>query len=123
MSPARGFARIDDTKLAGSQPTYGIPVSSPRSNKYGSSGSSRRRFFGLSEAAEAETEAAASILADRMAADGGSRGGQAGHATAGYWSTTSIGDDGRAREVINAHRMVVALRSEPMRAMLRSGEL
>lgn len=128
------FPKIDHSKLGransfSTSPRAATPGAfSPRCGKAG--GGSRRRFFGLSEAAEAEAEAAAaSSVDDRRCSVGGAGRDEDAHGERerrptplpGRLSVSSC-EDGRGGEVIDAHRMVVSLRSEPMRAMLRSGE-
>lgn len=94
-------------------------MSSPRGSKSGS----RRRFFGLSEAAEAEAEAAVTMAEERGNCEGQEQGkAERRRCSAKSGLSIASGGDERGREVIDAHRMVVSLRSEPMRAMLRSGE-
>lgn len=128
------FPRIDHSKLGrtnsfSASPRAATPGAfSPRCGKVGAGG--RRRFFGLSEAAEAEAEAAAaSSVADKRCSVKGADRNEESHGEVDRRATSSPGrssvsscEDGRGGEVIDAHRMVVSLRSESMRAMLRSGE-
>lgn len=88
---------------------------SPLGSGHRSAGGGKRRFFGLSETAEAEAEAAA-VKAEL---DGGRRrdGVVADKAVA---PPAVVGGGGR--DSIDAHRALLSLRSDPMRAMLRSGE-
>lgn len=107
LSPAAGWTLH--------QPCGAAPSSlSPLGSGHGSSASGKRRFFGLSESAEAEAEAAANSTASSTAAEsaGGGRG----------LRRREVEVEGLGKEGIDAHRMVVSLRSDPMRAMLRSGE-
>ncbi|CAM9780979.1 unnamed protein product [Discosporangium mesarthrocarpum] len=75
------------------------------------SGRRQQRFFGLSEAAEAEVAA------------GGLGGSEGGRGDDPLPSSASRAGGGGASggDVFPAHRMVLSLRSEPMRAMLHSG--
>lgn len=96
---------------------------SPLGSGHGSKGG-KRRFFGLSETAEAEAKAAAESakLGDRgVGCDGRGKVGVEAetHALSGGEKYEVLG---KGKEFIHAHRMVVSLRSDPMRAMLRSGE-
>lgn len=96
---------------------------SPLGPGHRSAAGGRRRFFGLSEAAEAEAEAA-------MLAEGGGGGGEKaaapvrdeGMATSGAEKSGSAVGAGTGNPVIDAHRFLLSLRSDPMRAMLRSGK-
>lgn len=74
--------------------------------------------------AEAEAEAAAALakLGDRgVNVDGRGKSGVEAetHASGGG---EMQGAPGKGKDFVDAHRMVVSLRSDPMRAMLRSGE-
>lgn len=112
VSPAGGWTIVNRPGAS--------PCSSPAvGSGHGSSRGGKRRFFGLSESAEAEAEAA-SNLARR-----GEGGGWGGAETGGGGGGARVrgGGGGGGVECIDAHRMVVSLRSDPMRAMLRSGEL
>lgn len=92
---------------------------SPLGSGHRSSAGGRRRFFGLSETAEAEAEAAA-LLAKRSEA----AGGKGAAAARGEGTPTMVGksDSGAQKHCIEAHRFLLSLRSDPMRAMLRSGK-
>lgn len=106
VSPAGGWSIINRPSSC-----------SPLGSGHRSAAGGRRRFFGLSEAAEAEAEAAA-MRADGEACKGGAatRGEGPSTPTAGK-RTGAAGN-----HVIDAHRFLLCLRSDPMRAMLRSGE-
>lgn len=108
ISPAGGWNMIDRPS------SY-----SPLGSGHRSSAGGRRRFFGLSETAEAEAEAAA-LLAKRSE----SAGGKGGAAACGEGTPTVAGnsDGGAQKHCIEAHRFLLSLRSDPMRAMLGSGK-
>ncbi|CAM9662216.1 unnamed protein product [Scytosiphon promiscuus] len=95
--------------------------SSPLGSGHRSSGGGKRRFFGLSETAEAEIEAAAS-LAKRAERGGGDGGGTAGRDRQGAVAAAAVKSNGvGGQDCMDAHRTLLSLRSDPMRAMLHSG--
>ncbi|CAM9619256.1 unnamed protein product [Ectocarpus sp. 6 AP-2014] len=87
---------------------------SPLGSGHRSAAGGKRRFFGLSETAEAEAEAAA-VKAEL---EGGRR---RGGVVADKVPAPPAGEGGGAKDSIDAHRALLSLRSDPMRAMLRSG--
>ncbi|CAM9499950.1 unnamed protein product [Ectocarpus sp. 8 AP-2014] len=87
---------------------------SPLGSGHRSAAGGKRRFFGLSETAEAEAEAAA-VKAEL---EGGRR---RGGAVADKAPAPPAGEGGGGKDSIDAHRALLSLRSDPMRAMLRSG--
>ncbi|CAN0442220.1 unnamed protein product, partial [Ectocarpus fasciculatus] len=93
---------------------------SPLGSGHRSAGGGKRRFFGLSETAEAEAEAAA-VKAE---VEGGRRrgGGTVADKAAVAVVAAGMGGAGGGKDSIDAHRALLSLRSDPMRAMLRSGE-
>lgn len=93
---------------------------SPLGPGHRSAAGGRRRFFGLSEAAEAEAEAA-------MRAEGEGEKAASPARDEGTATSTSVAEKrgsgvGAGNPVIDAHRFLLSLRSDPMRAMLRSGK-
>eukprot|EP00752_Nemacystus_decipiens_P012142 g10764.t1 len=92
---------------------------SPLGPGHRSAAGGRRRFFGLSEAAEAEAEAALRAEGEREEAVAPAR--DDGVATSMSIAEKIGSDVGAGNPVIDAHRFLLSLRSDPMRAMLRSG--
>lgn len=111
-SPTSAMARGRGSTLSASR--------SPLGSGQGSFRGGKRRFFGLSEAAEEE--------AGGRGSDGAVKQAEAqlcGRDEFDSLTKNGAGGGGVAedREVMNAHRMIVSLRSDPMRAMLQSGEI
>eukprot|EP00903_Cladosiphon_okamuranus_P011781 g11074.t1 len=98
---------------------------SPLGPGHRSAAGGRRRFFGLSEAAEAEAEAAMQPEGEKAVegekATAPARDEVLATSTLVAEKSGSGVGAGKGTPVMDAHRFLLSLRSDPMRAMLRSG--
>lgn len=116
FSPSRSLSPLGGWSII-SRPSS----SSPLGPGHCSAAGGRRRFFGLSEAAEAEAEAAV-LRAAGEEEKAGAPARDEGMPTAVAGKSGSGVGAGNPVTMIDAHRFLLSLRSDPMRAMLRSGK-